>query len=830
MNFVHLVPKMAQGLCALMAGAQPASARVGTDAHRHVAVHAEGAGDGQAQAALAGQLAGLLVSYGKAVVRQVRHVERIAGGFCAAREKVRTAREARSEAEAEAVRHWRASIRSCGDEHCSSGSAAGGTGRAASVLELAGCGCKDAGGAGEGSGLAEGGEGRGDGGACGKLDGGGACGKLDGDGACGGGGGGDGSGGTGETAPVQVFRSAIMRYIEALGQYADSVTHVVQEVRALDRLVEKLAVPAFTGWLLSALTGRARRGGGPPVADPAAAAALRGGLGHVVEVVCRTAAARLAAVEMLVNAAAGPEMSFPSQSEVSPGHPGAQPAASAVRLAREEHDGPVLTLLDHMRRSCVYPMERALLWAVQLPPLLYGALPRAAVVPPLPRGGGMAYLFGLAVRLMARCTVGEAVQQASGGAGGGDRAGGVAGAAGVPPLALGQHLVVTEAGGGKAGRKGAASEAGGLMAAAPLSWRPEVLCPAAAAWLDVLLRLAAREDTAGDMAGWLGAGAAARGFGSAGAARGVADTCAAQFHDSVRSLGAVFVSLGMAAEAGLLGRLQVAAEAAARAMAAAVPAMAAAPAGPGAAADASGQAAAAGGAPRSAGVGAGGGDGAGHRALGAGEAGSSEAVGEAEAGQSAAASGERAAAAATGARSAAYGGDGAGHSSWAAAGAGGAEAQAVRLQKQRKKALDAFSRQARELLVEFGSLASSPHTLLGLRAPISSTLVGSGNGNGGVQLGRSGRSKKCSKGGRAGGGGGGGSKPEAGEVGVPLPATAPRACSNPWCINLEGACEQELWLRKCGGCGAVRYCCRGCQQAHWRAGHREECKQVQRQG
>ncbi|GLC41683.1 hypothetical protein PLESTB_000689100 [Pleodorina starrii] len=51
-----------------------------------------------------------------------------------------------------------------------------------------------------------------------------------------------------------------------------------------------------------------------------------------------------------------------------------------------------------------------------------------------------------------------------------------------------------------------------------------------------------------------------------------------------------------------------------------------------------------------------------------------------------------------------------------------------------------------------------------------------------------------------------------------------RTCANPSCVNLEGDSEAKLPLAACGGCGAVGYCCRGCQVAHWRAGHKAECK------
>ncbi|KAG2495186.1 hypothetical protein HYH03_006792 [Edaphochlamys debaryana] len=60
------------------------------------------------------------------------------------------------------------------------------------------------------------------------------------------------------------------------------------------------------------------------------------------------------------------------------------------------------------------------------------------------------------------------------------------------------------------------------------------------------------------------------------------------------------------------------------------------------------------------------------------------------------------------------------------------------------------------------------------------------------------------------------------------PAEARRAlpgCSNPACTNLAGPSEAALSVQRCGGgCGgAARYCCEGCREAHWAAGHAEEC-------
>ncbi len=51
-----------------------------------------------------------------------------------------------------------------------------------------------------------------------------------------------------------------------------------------------------------------------------------------------------------------------------------------------------------------------------------------------------------------------------------------------------------------------------------------------------------------------------------------------------------------------------------------------------------------------------------------------------------------------------------------------------------------------------------------------------------------------------------------------------RVCGNPRCSNFGMECEGVLPLKQCGGCRAVRYCGADCQRAHWREGHRAECK------
>ncbi len=56
-----------------------------------------------------------------------------------------------------------------------------------------------------------------------------------------------------------------------------------------------------------------------------------------------------------------------------------------------------------------------------------------------------------------------------------------------------------------------------------------------------------------------------------------------------------------------------------------------------------------------------------------------------------------------------------------------------------------------------------------------------------------------------------------------------RLCGNPSCGNFAGAAEAGLHLKHCAGCMAVRYCGADCQRAHWREGHRRECKALQAQ-
>ena len=55
----------------------------------------------------------------------------------------------------------------------------------------------------------------------------------------------------------------------------------------------------------------------------------------------------------------------------------------------------------------------------------------------------------------------------------------------------------------------------------------------------------------------------------------------------------------------------------------------------------------------------------------------------------------------------------------------------------------------------------------------------------------------------------------------PRPARppAPRVCAAPGCGATHG-------LKRCGGCGTVRYCSQACCKAHWRA-HKAECRRLQ---
>ncbi|KAG2497651.1 hypothetical protein HYH03_004390 [Edaphochlamys debaryana] len=49
------------------------------------------------------------------------------------------------------------------------------------------------------------------------------------------------------------------------------------------------------------------------------------------------------------------------------------------------------------------------------------------------------------------------------------------------------------------------------------------------------------------------------------------------------------------------------------------------------------------------------------------------------------------------------------------------------------------------------------------------------------------------------------------------------ACANPACVNLAGESEADVKLQRCARCKGVSYCCRECQTAHWKAGHKAVC-------
>jgi hypothetical protein len=55
---------------------------------------------------------------------------------------------------------------------------------------------------------------------------------------------------------------------------------------------------------------------------------------------------------------------------------------------------------------------------------------------------------------------------------------------------------------------------------------------------------------------------------------------------------------------------------------------------------------------------------------------------------------------------------------------------------------------------------------------------------------------------------------------VPLP----EVCNNPGCSSLEGISEAAAAVKACVACG-TRYCCRQCQQAHWKQ-HKPACKRL----
>ena len=61
--------------------------------------------------------------------------------------------------------------------------------------------------------------------------------------------------------------------------------------------------------------------------------------------------------------------------------------------------------------------------------------------------------------------------------------------------------------------------------------------------------------------------------------------------------------------------------------------------------------------------------------------------------------------------------------------------------------------------------------------------------------------------------------PASGSCDASLPSRLPRVCAAPGCGAIHG-------LKRCGGCGMVRYCSEACSRAHWRA-HKAECRRLQ---
>jgi hypothetical protein len=54
-------------------------------------------------------------------------------------------------------------------------------------------------------------------------------------------------------------------------------------------------------------------------------------------------------------------------------------------------------------------------------------------------------------------------------------------------------------------------------------------------------------------------------------------------------------------------------------------------------------------------------------------------------------------------------------------------------------------------------------------------------------------------------------------------------CNSPSCANVMGLSEQQLvavGTKRCSACHVAVYCCKACQLAHWKMGHRRACKQL----
>jgi hypothetical protein len=54
-------------------------------------------------------------------------------------------------------------------------------------------------------------------------------------------------------------------------------------------------------------------------------------------------------------------------------------------------------------------------------------------------------------------------------------------------------------------------------------------------------------------------------------------------------------------------------------------------------------------------------------------------------------------------------------------------------------------------------------------------------------------------------------------------------CNSPSCTNMQGVNEQQLVVagtKRCSACHCAVYCCKACQVAHWKMGHRQACKRL----
>ncbi|KXZ54463.1 hypothetical protein GPECTOR_4g1014 [Gonium pectorale] len=66
--------------------------------------------------------------------------------------------------------------------------------------------------------------------------------------------------------------------------------------------------------------------------------------------------------------------------------------------------------------------------------------------------------------------------------------------------------------------------------------------------------------------------------------------------------------------------------------------------------------------------------------------------------------------------------------------------------------------------------------------------------------------------------------PSPAEAAEAVAAAGIRPCARAGCNSLEGPAESGLTPKRCSRCKAVYYCSSACQAAHWKAGHKAECK------